>query len=327
MCNFLDPLCSVPAPTVISDGKALPHTSLVSTDFVVGPGFTTVLLATNAGDTGMVALLFDIDPAGEIVNESLQTLVIPTLAASATDGGPTAMRSMKLSVNVTNCSNALRRGGRVTYLNSSQRLAAQSVSNTNYSAVVKSIKSAPARRRITGDDLRVAKHLIAFPVDNVNYNTFRENRGPNVSFVDYLLTPRTAGSSRPRGMSIIAYVFDPVAETQDYSVTIRAAFYTRWPLTSVPGQSMRPIPTAPAEVLNHVHDHAENTANDLLHVGEGAAAVSIGPRIASALRSAGSAIYRRVAAPAARAAGEAFEEFAGFALPAAEEAGPMMLAL
>jgi ABC-type amino acid transport substrate-binding protein len=294
MPNFLDPLVAMPAPSVTSDGKALPHTSLVSADFQVGTTNRTILIVTNVGDSGTVGQVLNVQADGTYADGS-QLFTIPTMATADIDGGASAARAMKLSVSVTNCSNALKRGGRVTYLNSSQRLP--SLSSGSWSAVIEGIKSSPARRRITGDNLGEPLQLIAFPVDNIAYATFRPNRGAITidEFHAHTLTPYQGSlPAAPRPMSVIAYVFETASDTQDYSVTIRASFYTRWPLTSVPGQSMRNMPTADPKVINHVRDTAETNANDLMHVLEGGAMATLGPRAAGALRNVGGAMIGRV---------------------------------
>jgi len=95
-------------------------------------------------------------------------------------------------------------------------------------------------------------------------------------------------------MSVIAFIFDPATDPQDYSVTVRASYYTRWPLTSVPGQSMRNIPTADAKIINLVRDHAESTANDLVHIIEGGVFATLAPKLTNAARSIGGALVTRV---------------------------------
>ncbi len=294
--HFLDPLCAMPAPSVTSDGKALPHTALVSEDFVVGSTNTTLLFATNVGHSGTCGALLSVDPNGLYVPGTLKMLTIPTLAASDADGGPSAARPMKFSVSVVNCTNALKRGGRVTYLNSSQRLPGfipGAGTEDDFTPIITGIKGSPYRRRITGDCLGVPPggnptQLIGFPVDSVAYSSFEPFLGTEAwsDFRRHILGAVT-GYNAPvtRSMSIVVYVFDPVGDPQDYSVTIRGAYYTRWPLTSVPGQSMRNIPTANATVVNHARDHAEATANDLAHVVEGGLLATIGPRIAGAARA------------------------------------------
>lgn len=285
----------MPTPSITSEGKALAHTGLASGDFVVGSTNYTLLLATNVGSAGTVGAVLNISPTGEHV-DGLQTFTIPTMSAADAVGGPSAARAMKFSVSVVNCSNALKRGGRVTYLNSSQRLPAYTPasegSHNDFTPILQGIKNSPYRRRATGDCLGVPPggkptHLIGYPVDSVTYATFKAFHGTLAfsEFLEYVAGASTASTPKARPMSIVAYIFDPVSDPQDYTVTIRASYYTRWPLTSVPGQSMRNMPTADASVVNHVRDHAESTANDLTHVVEGGLLATLGPKIAGAARA------------------------------------------
>lgn len=306
--NFLDPLCAQPAPSVLSDGKALPHTALVSGDFTVSAvaGESTILVATNTGDSGTVCEIFNLNATGKHVGGE-QLFTIPTLAASDTSGGPSAMRAMKFSVSVVNCTNALKRGGRVTYLNSSQRLPPIGVPNSDnaLAAVVTGIKSSPQRRRITGDLLGHSTQLIGYPVDSIEYGSFLPGRGTltNAEFRRHVYGASAASAPDRRPMSVIAYVFDAVSDQQDYSVTIRASYYTRWPLTSVPGQHMKNMPSAPPGHINHVHTHAQNTAHELTNIVEGGALAHFGPKAFQAVRNATSTVASRMGASAAEALG------------------------
>ena len=278
----MDPMCQLPAPGLVADGRALAHTGLVSDDFTVGAVNTTILLVTNTGSSGSVATMFEIAPDGSLVASSRQVLTIPTLASSDLDGGPSATRAMKYSVSVVNCSNALKRGGRVTYLNSSQRLPARSSETVGqFSALISGIKSSPYRRRINADDLKWPKHLIGYAIDQPKYTTFSPHRG-TLSFPEFLSHTIGASDADPeptnRPMSVCAWIFDPVEDVQSYSVTIRASFYSRWPLTTVPGQQMKHMPTSSAAHINAVHTRAEETANDLTHIVEGGLAATLGPK-------------------------------------------------
>jgi hypothetical protein len=257
---------------------------------------------------------------------------IPTLAAPDSENGASAVRASKLSVTVTNCTNALKRGGRVTYLNSSQRLPERATNTAlRYLPIMQGVKSSPMRRRITGDMLGQSKQLIAYPVDATAYDAFSPHHGTlTVSeFASYLFRASvTDANPHTRPMSIIVYIFDPVSDPQDYSVTIRASYYTRWPLTTVPGQSMSMMPTADSKVINNVRDHAESTANDLVHVAEGGALAVAAPRIAGGLRSLGSSVLGRIGGAMTRgiaaAEGAAGELLGAEGVAIAEAAIPLL---
>lgn len=330
--NYLDPMCKAPMPASLSDGRALAHTSLISKDFKLPkyeatgtparfPG-PTILLVTNTGATSTVGVLIDtvvveggaakfleVEPKREIFN-------IPTLAGPDVGGHPTAGRAMKYSVSVVNNSNSLKRSGRVTYLNTFQRLPDITVGGTpeapNYywDSVVEAIKASPDRRRINGDNLVVPKQSIGAIVDNVKYHEFRRWKATetSVEFLDHILdratpTTPTVGvlGDAPRCMSTVAFVFDPSDEAQDYSVTVRGSFYTRWPLTSVPGQSMSPIPTAPTPLINHVIEHGTNKAAELVALAAGGTTAAVAPHVAEAIQGgAAAAVGRFQAAERAR---------------------------
>lgn len=318
VANFLDPMHPMAAPTVTSDGKALALTGLESVDFRVDAVDYTVLLATNTGNSGTVATVFQVGYDGSFRSGSMKTLTIPTLAAAGNEpGGATSSRAMKLSVTVVNCSNALKRGGRVTYLNSSQRLPTmRDDATTEFIDLIEGIKACPYRRRINGTDLATPKQLIAFPVDGARYRTFEPHQGTlqHIPFFKHIMAAGpviTDPQSRP--MSSIAFIFDPVAEPQDYSVTVRASFYTRWPLTTVPGQKMQSMPTADPKLVNQVHDHAENAANELMHVAEGGLIATVAPKVAGAARG----MLSRAASTLVGAGAEA--------VPAAEALLPLLI--
>jgi len=332
--NLLDPMNRVPVPTIVSEGNALPHTALVSHDFKVGGPVNvgdntpntdkTILLCTNTGRSGTVGVLFKVSEAGFVVQGSSQTLTIPTLASDSASGGPTGLRAMKLSVSVVNCSNALVCGGRITYLNSSQRLPREvngEDGSKGYQDLIDAVKTAPARRRIQGIDLVKPKHLIAYPIDQSEYISFNDSEGTQ-NMKNFLRSVVTAGEGESnvvnrRPMSIIAFIFEPVAAEQDYSVTIRASYYTRWPLLTVPGQSMSAIPTAHPDKINLHRDAAEAQANDLLHIAEGAIGANVVPR---AMKAVGNAVSRGLGMAAEAAETQAAGMIEGGVATVAEDA-------
>jgi len=278
-------------PSLTSDGKALPHTSLVSDDFTVDATNFTVLFVTNSGHSGTVGTLFKCDADGGYVSNSAMSFTIPTLALSDAAGGPSASRAMKFSVAIVNCSNGLKRAGRVTYINSSQRLPARGPDAVSrYMPVIKGIKDSPYRRRINGDTMSVgpgqtAKHLIGYPTDSIAYSNFKPFAGTETGdeFLAHVLGASVGYDPTDRPMSVIAFVFDPTTDPQDYSLTIRASYFTRWPLTSVPGQSMKNMPTAAASIINHVRDAAEDHGHELQNIVEGGLIATIGPKVGKAL--------------------------------------------
>jgi hypothetical protein len=307
-----------------SEGKALPLTSLTTEDFIVHDR-PVLLICSNTGVSGTVGYLVTLNPDYSFPTGTYPVVItLPTLAQSSSQGGASAGRAMKLSVSVINASNSLKRGGRVTYINSSQRLpgyTSPSTGNYDFSNVVSAIKTSPYRRRISGDVLASPKQLTSYPVDTSAYSRYSLWQGTLDAdgFLQHVMTasdilsiPSTLESNQ-RPMSLIAYVFEPVTDEQAYSVTIRGSFYTRWPLTSVPGQSMRPTPTAPPAVINSHTDQAEHTANDLVHVAEGGLAATYGPSVVKGIQSAWGALTG--VGETAAAVGEAVAPYVELAAP------------
>lgn len=312
MRTLLNPLNPRPMPAIASDGMALPHTGMVTADFVVDNTKRTLLIVTNVGQSATVAWLANIDTTTGAYVDGFQLLSIPTISTPAHQGGATGIRAMKFGCTLVNCSNALKRGGRVTYINSAQRLGpivGAGTSSASYQSVVDSIKNTPTARKVSGDDFSRPKQLVGYVVDNQAYTTFRPNVGAYTGdlagdqFLGHVLTPTSdvlyfSHDMVSRPMSTVAYVFEPTVESQDYSVVIRSSYYTRWPLTSVPGQSMSQIPTAPPGVVNGVRDHAESTAQEMTHVAEGGALGVVASSLASGLRDSAYSAFSH--------AGEAF---------------------
>lgn len=285
----LDPLHPVPFPSAVAAGKALPLTALVEKDFTVHTR-TRMLVATNVGNSGTVAFLLDINDTSDVL-ESVELLTFPTIKDSDLQGGPTAGRAMKFSVAVTNVTSGFKRAGRVTYLNSGQRLPGPlgtPAAWTGINAIVAAVKTHPSRRRITGDVLKDPKQLVGFVCDQPAYHGYAPWRG-TLNIAEFISHALSASSSNPisdisishqRPMSVIAWVFDPTEDAQSYSITIRGSYYTRWPLTTVPGQSMRMSPTAPQHTINQQHQHAEEGANNLGAVAAKAAVATGASRAA-----------------------------------------------
>jgi hypothetical protein len=227
------------------------------------------------------------------------------------------MRAMKFSSTIVNSTSTLRMGGRVTYLNAAQRLPAILGTNTttvpasgpyDFSAILTSVKSSPYRKRLNAQELSHPRALVGFPCDSTHYLNYKAHRGAvsAETFLSYTCVP-TASTTAPgtlhpsfspaldRPMSIHVWIMEATTQPNDYSLTIRAANYTRWPLTSVPGQIMTPTPTAPADHINNVHNHGEATANDLKSVAEGGAGAVFIPKAPGFVRAAGRWVMRGAA--------------------------------
>lgn len=316
--NFMDPKCPMPVPTTVSAGKALPHTALASKSFSVPPNHTGLVIAMQVAGSSSVGFHCLLDHNKVMVSLSDAMYDVPTLSAASLGGGCTASRAMRLSCSVVNTTNVVNRGGAVTYINSAQRLPPIDPEK-DFSQFVEGIVESPYRKVTTGDTLlgtpSCPNKLVSYPTDMTLYNSFESHAGAlgYNSYMRRIAQHVVAGgnvlNALPRSMSVIAWIFDPPPLENTYRVTIRASYYTRWPLETVPGYHMKAIPTIDAKTYNGVVDHVEEHANTLTAAAEGGMIAVAGPKVAQ-----GAAYLGRAALTAMRGAVTEAVELAPFAL-------------
>jgi len=225
---------------------------------------------------------------------------VPTLSAAASAGGPTAARAMKASLTMVNDTQRLNQGGKVYTLVANQRLRipapASTMTQAEWNTLMDEIIAHPHTRAHSGADFVTPKTLVCHPSNIPDYTDFKEFEG--TSTVDgFWAGISTAPSPGPvlggvnkRPMSTIFVVFEPPAVDQTYTVTARASWYTRWPLDTIMGQSMKPIPTAPLSTINGAQDQAEHNKDEW----------SLGPAAKTVAQGAMSGVAGAVAAAAVR---------------------------
>jgi len=251
-------------PTAIRTGDAFPLSGIIrpaSLDVAIGD--RKIIGVTNFGASGSVMHIVSING----INVSRFIYTIPLLALADDAGGPTSARSMKAGLHLVNTSPVLNRCGRVYHLNGTSRVllpAAPSVmSSTQWGAFADSLIAMPGCTAYEGDAFGgVGKQFQCNVVDHIDYEDFQAFAGAVTSDVWHNRTavwPSSDPLARP--MSTCWVVIESPALAQSYNPTASGTFYTRWPLTSVPGQSMRPIPTADNQVINAMHQVSELAAN------------------------------------------------------------------
>ena len=278
-------------------GKALAHSALDSATLTIPSTNSALVIATQIGGYGTVGYHCLLDSAGVLVADSERLYTIPTMSSHAENGGPTATRPMRLSVSVVNTTKVVDRGGTVTFLNSAQRLPGVEPDTDNgpndFSAIKSAIETSPYRKVVNGDCLLGTRDfpnkLISYPTDHTEYNTFHSHVGSMgrnlflrhaIQHVRYITTGGTVTiGPLDRPMSVIAWLFDPPTSTNTYRVTMRASYYTRWPLETVPGYHMKPIPATDASTYNRVADKVEEQANVLTAATEGSLIALAGPKM------------------------------------------------
>lgn len=248
----------MPAP--VAEGEAFPVFGMARLD--INLSNRHLLIFSNVGDSAGVGAY--INPtaapyAGGIMN-------IATMTSSATAGGPTSARAMKFGVSLLNSTPSLSRGGRVYVLNANQRflLAASpsTMTEAQWDAVSDMVKAHPKVQTFSGSDFASEKTFVSFPTNDADYRCYRHWGGTDTasSFLTHLSTYSGASTDYPRPMSTIFVVIDEPASAQNWSIFCRSAYYSRWPLNSVLGQSNVPVPTAPLDALNAAGRIAEALA-------------------------------------------------------------------
>lgn len=273
--KLFDPTNTIPLPAIQAEGKAFSVTGMFSHNFEVHET-PVLMIATNTGCTSDVGYIIPLDinyatttSATVAGNTNFLRFSIPTLDLHDTAGGPSAARPMRFGVSVVNCTNLMHRGGRVFYLNSAQRLpyvqptTENSLTTYDFTEVVEAVKATPVRQAVDGADLKAGQHLIGFPTDTTQFHAYNVWKGKQNDFDTFLKRVSVAYSDVTKPMSVQCWIFEPTTQKQSYEVTIRSSYYTRWPLTTIPGQKMSVTPTAHPDVVNGAMHAAELSAHTL----------------------------------------------------------------
>lgn len=238
-------------PTVLSQGNAFAISGVVRQELALTTTDTVIYCITNTGRSGTVAVRM----SNNTTTPSTAAYTIPTLSTADDVGGPTSGRAMKCTVEIVNVSAPLYMGGRVYVLRAHQRvplLADPTVMTiAQQSALIDSIKSHPDCRSYAGTDFVKPFRCHSEVVDHDNYTGYGEWKGTDTvtNFMAHSsIWPGLDPLVRP--MSATWIIFQRPAANQDYTMSFKASFYTRWPLNTVPGSRQTPVPTAPAHIVN-----------------------------------------------------------------------------
>lgn len=247
-------------PTVTVSGHALPQKDVVRYELTHGSDNRAIIIATNVGPSATCLWVLRWNASGVVANLcSTPTLLSP----SGSSGGPTAMRAMKMTTGLLNSSQKFNLGGRLYTLNCDQRLlfnlAPSAFNVAECETLYASILQHPDAKPHEGGDYHNEKTHTCTVVDPPSYERFEENDGPlsvDAFGAHIAQWPNSTHRGRPMSIVIFALDFPPIAQTYTFSST--GHWYTRWPLSTVPGRLMTPIPTAPPAVINQALKAAES---------------------------------------------------------------------
>lgn len=250
--DIFDPQDPRTPPTIMADGLSFRVDGVVRSPFTHSPGERRAFFLSNVGSSATLLGYVSISGGTAFTG----TAAVPTINTPGANGGASSGRALKASLTLVNTTSVLNRGGRVTILHLNQRLsfpqAPQTMTVAEWNAELDQIVAHPKAVPYSAEEFVQPKALVVHPVDQPRYTEFSSWQGSNTipGFFGHIATWLGIAATSARPMSTIAIVFEAPAIAQDYQLSSRGAWLTRWPVDSVLGQSMHQQPTAPASVLN-----------------------------------------------------------------------------
>lgn len=290
MLHHMSPHFNTLIPTLTHQGRAFPYTGCVRADITQGVLDTILIAATNVGIAGTVFSFAIANGAGAPV---FTTATIPTISLSDSAGGPTSARAMKFSLGLNCTTPLLSRGGRVSVLNGQARLRIDlppsTMTGAVFTAVVNAIRGMPNTQIYDNSHFGETREMSGSVVDSVTYEDFEEFVGTESTdeFWEHIgVWPGSVRRDRPMSTSWI--VLSPPAFQQTFTLSVKASYYTRWGLATVPGQAQIDVPTAPAGIVNRIQSYAHTMADTLHTITEiGANASQYMPHLVAAAEYVG----------------------------------------
>jgi len=293
MARMLSASHEKPVPGMRHEGKAFPfHGVAASNRTIYGAGndiqcpalYTYLGFFTNVGQTACCGVDLIWDPTAVAGFPTVNVFNNPALSASSTTvGGATSGRAMKMSLGLCCNTPMLDRGGRVYILNCDQRIrlpgspfpTVGALANASWNDFAGTVRANSQVKKYDLVDFPREREIISHVVNSTDYETYTEWGGavtaPN-GFMSHIAQwvggSTTADVQRP--MSTIIVLID-CGKSQYFSVTPRAAWYTRHALDTIPGQAMTSVPVAAQNTVNAIHS-ATGMASDVLHDVESIAA-------------------------------------------------------
>lgn len=246
------PLDSRLMPTTLLDGKAFPVACSLPVTEGIASNQRCALILSCTGESATAAAYVRLD---SVVSKNV-VHTFPTLALADDAGGPSSGRGMKLGVQLVNTTQALNRGGNVFIVPLDQRIvlpaAPSAMTVAQWNTVMDGWISHPAAYPTDAEYFRETKSAYVHPVDDIKYRSFQPwkgTEGVDEFWTHVAVWPGASPTHRP--MSTLIVVFQAPPTTQAYTFTMDAHYYTRWPVTSVLGQSQRMIPVASSQAANN----------------------------------------------------------------------------
>jgi hypothetical protein len=243
----------VPLTSFAAKCTAIP--GVVNSTLTLGtaPGNRAMVIGTSTGITGMTYSVIQWDDA------SVARFVFtpPVFTVDGLNGGPTATKVMKHSIEVVSSTNALQREGNVRALQLNARLVLP-----NYPALLTSIELNTLFTKLFGlnDTINVGCEaltrpmvLSGIPADSSAYERFRGFTTPTTFdaywalFAEWPALSNTADYQRPLSTQI--WLFDTVTEQQTYTITGHMTSYCRYPIDTAAHLTSKDQPVVDAAAV------------------------------------------------------------------------------
>lgn len=267
-----NPMSPALVATLLPSGKAFPVHGMYRYPINVSGGMLFAI--TNTGTTATVM------SGVNLTGGTIGLYSIPSIVDRAADGGPSSGRAMKAGLAIVNTTAPLSITGQVYVTGVDQRLSipvpASQMTVAQWQAVADTIAADTRTKLYSAAQLSRPHHTYVHPSDTPTYEGFRPWDGTDSvdTFWEGFVEDST-GNTRPRPMStIFVYIVAPPV-TQQYVLTVRAAYYTRWAAATVMGQSQIPIPTGSHHSVS-MHRSIAQRAGAVLQAVEAGAAGAVG---------------------------------------------------
>lgn len=280
-------------PSMLPLGRALPFAASARTNWTQGPnasgtGWVALFVASVPG-YGTVGMRMDVVISPATVG--FEALTPPLLALADDAGGPTSSKPMALWCELVNTTQRVGTGGRVYATQLDQRISLpaspSSMSVTQWVNVLSELFVHPRTKAYSGADFIMPHAWHHHVVDHNAYDTFTEHLGATSStdlwFQGLAVWPGSA--SQPRSFNTMVIVIPPFTAAigsaqvgNSWAFSAYSKWYLRYPVSTVPGQTMKNIPTAKADKVLDLHKQVleTSTAPRPDHPGVGGGRVPFG---------------------------------------------------
>jgi hypothetical protein len=243
-----------PVPVAEYEGKAVCLRSSYQTQISANASADTLLLFQNLGH-GVKLMGRVVIDATPNPGDGFNSFAGNFLQESATQGGPTSGRAMRLGVEVQNTTKRVDMGGRVFTLVSSERqflpADASSMTQAQWQALADGIVTNPKTIGYNGAVLESPVRLYSTPHTQKSYLGYGSWTGNSEGVDDYYKHATNAnGSMLDMPMSVIWVALKANAQQNSYNFRVLADYHVRYGATNVLSTKMAHAPLASDESLH-----------------------------------------------------------------------------